>query len=210
MKIFSKQLLLSSSGTGSIEYTTPGTYTFNIQKPTRARIAIVGAGQPSEDHRSSASGSTPYSYAGAGGAAFVGVVVLKKGLYTVVVGDATKSDWKVIPPGPIPLDWTLYMKEANAYDSLLIRNEETLIKAGAVRLANVQQYGNGYTDNNLVVSENLVIAQTIIASDGNDGGGMGYTNNHKPGGASLYQGWGQGAETYVENYTKGYFKLEYI
>ena len=206
MRVFSKRLL-SSSDKINIVYNTAGTYTFVLRNAIRAQIAIVGAGEPCERHKSTAAGTSPWCYTGDGGSAFVGQVILPKGSYTVVVGNAWNTGYQVETTG----DWTTYRDWAYAEDSTLTSDDGVLIRAGTTGYSSM-----GYRDqtaNVLTLSENLRVLSTTIASNGNRGEVS--TDIFNPirttgyaGGASLYLGYGKGADSMDTNFTKGYFSLQ--
>ena len=210
MRVFSKNLLSASGGNLNLVYDTPGTYTFFLPSSVYANIAIVGAGQPCERHKSTAAGTSPWCYTGNGGSAFVGKVILPKGYYTVVVGNAWNTGYQVETQS----DWTTYADWAYAEDSILSNDSGVLINAGASKYADLASLGMKIRSNPvLTISENLRVSSTIIASNGN----MGATSSdiYNPirttgyaGGASLYKGYGKGSDSMAYNYTKGYFSIQ--
>ena len=121
------------------------------------------------------------AYAGAGGSAFVGKAYLNAGTYTVVVG-ANHDDG------------------SNNYvnvDSTLTINDVQLINA---ETANVLQ------QREVKVSRSL---EVVYGSVEVEAGGNQPTNNYTVGGASLYNGWGKGADVNMNNCTNGYFSIEW-
>lgn len=82
VKVYDNRL---PAGQVILEKDVAGTYTFTLEHKQNYAVAIVGAG----DGASGGTYGSGHKYsgdAGAGGAAFVGVVFLEKGTYTVVVG----------------------------------------------------------------------------------------------------------------------------
>lgn len=201
---------MAASGAGlNIVYDTPGTYTFYVPAATYANIAIVGAGEPCERHKSTAAGTSPWCYTGDGGSAFVGKVILPKGNYTVVVGNAWNTGYQVETTG----DWTTYRDWAYAEDSVLSNDDGELIRAGTTRYTDPPYQYRSNTYNVLTISERLHVSSTIIASNGNRGEVS--TDIMNPirttgyaGGASLYLGYGRGSDSMASNFTKGYFSLQ--
>lgn len=140
--------------------------------------------------------SVPYAGAmmGAGGAAFVGGVILPAGAYSITVGKYTSC---------------------NPNTSEVVRTNTTLTHYATGNLISAESAGSLEADiiinypwykGKLKISSNLQIRQgtVILESDGNppnyDAG---------TGGASLYNGYGRGADRNANNQTNGYFKLEF-
>lgn len=185
-------IVRQGGGHAEYEYTEPGTYSITIPKDVIVDIAIVGGGgyflsriiQPS------------YAILGGGGSAFVGRIKIPAKEYTVIVGnfqsepstntDSSLSDLIVAHGGKV--DPSLGVSSA---------------KGGVLNLL----------DESKIVS-------TQISSDGNNGyvsyapnpSGIAPPTLPYTGGASLYKGYGMGAQydsSGAKNGTSGYFYLKY-
>lgn len=194
--VISYELLYGETGGGhaEYEYTEPGTYSITIPKDVIADIAIVGGG--GAYLRRIVQGQPSYLVLGGGGAAFVGRIQIPAKEYTVIVGnfqsgpstntDSSLSDLIVAHGGKV--DTSLGASSA---------------KGGVLNLL----------DESKIVS-------TQISSNGNNGyassapdpSGIVLPTLPYTGGASLYKGYGMGAQYDSSGPlggTGGYFYLKY-
>lgn len=198
--VVSYELLYGKTGGGhaEYEYTKAGTYTINIPENVVADIAIVGGGggyllrvvvdQPSE-----------FVLAG-GGSAFVGRIKIPAKEYTVIVGD-------------VQLRTDIMINTDSSFSDLII--------AHGGKVEDYTTLAPSAKGGVLNISDELQVVSTQISSDGNDGyftsrgNASGLVEPTLPytGGASLYKGYGMGAQ-YKEEFratggTGGYFYLKY-
>lgn len=150
----------------NIEYASPGEYTFTAPVTGYYSVIMVGGGG------SSASGLTSLStisYAGGGsGAAFVGEVYLSAGVHSVSVGSAGGEN-------------------NTSIDNIII--------AGGGGNASLINYNlNVLSQNGGVVTVNGTTRNVSVNESGNAGG---FSNGNIPqnGGASVYHGFGKGADS---------------
>ena len=194
MRIFSKELL-SKQG-NAIEYTTPGTYQFYLPQRTRAKITLVGSGQYRTMSYSRYTGT--FYYSGGSGGAFVGGVYLPAGPYSVYVGHAYE--------GPKTNNEYGYAYYGEGEWTRLSNSSGVLITAGAY--AGLSQPYNEKANGGIIEkSSNLEIIYGTVELEVT---GQYSFESNGTGGASRYNGWGRGADYNGQNYTNGYFKLEYI
>ncbi len=191
VKVYDNRL---PAGQVIFEQNVAGTYTFTLEHKQNYEIAIVGAGGGACGG-TYGSGHRFIGGAGASGAAFVGVALLEKGVYTVTVGAAGSG-------GTNGNDtWTVGTKGGT---STLILNNNVLINAdggeGGKDLAkrNPAVYGGKLT-------VNIQYLSATVKSDGVT------ISGYDAGGASLYNGYGKGGNGVYKKPGKpgvvGYFRL---
>ena len=181
--------LIDATLSQDTEYSAAGTYTFEIQTAGYYPIALVGGGGGAW------SGLNVYGYGsycgGGSGAAFVGEVYLNVGTHQIVVG---------------AIDNTYNVGNSILYDE----NGNALITAGGgtkgagtnYNLERAGGYGGALTIVDGVQTQNVT-----VQSNGLDGG-FGNGNNPQSGGASVYGGYGTGANSPADNNsTSGYFSI---
>ena len=197
MIIHSKKLL-GGADHGSFEYTTPGTYELTFKKRTKASIWMVGGGGCSNALVFNFNGSNINICSGGGsGAGFIGGIYIPAGTLTIYVGNlkmaGVSSDTKII---------------SSAISG-------ALITAGGGLTYNVEGAEQG-EKGILTISSNaeIIPGTVLLETDGNDGE---LWNSACSGGASVYNGYGRGAD-YVNgqgynigttNATTGSFKIVY-
>lgn len=158
-------LINASLGT-NIEYASPGEYTFTAPITGYYNVIMVGGGG------SSASGLTSMatvSYAGGGsGAAFVGEVYLSAGVHSVSVGSAGGNN-------------------NTSIDDIIIVGGGGNATLVSYNLHVTNQHGGVITTN--ATTRNVTVNQTGKA------GGFSNGNIPQNGGASVYNGFGKGADS---------------
>lgn len=172
--------LVNANLSTNIEYASPGSYTFNAPVAGYYKVVMVGGGG------SSASGLTSLStisYAGGGsGAAFAGEVYLAAGTHTVSVGYAGGSN-------------------NTCLDNLIIAGGGGNAVLTNFNLLATNQQGGTVTVNATV--------QNITLNQSGNAGGFNNGNFVQSGGASVYNGYGKGADSGCGSAaTSGYFSIK--
>ena len=197
--------------TSYINTSTPGTYTVTIPEESLARVVCVGGGGAAAMRGQY--DDKGYGWSGGSGGAFSGMFQLPAGTYTVVVGSANNNT-----SGQGGNTATLNPSDTSTHDSYI---------TGVVRSGGG---GSGHYSSNYVGAAGaapvLEIAplKTYANTAGNAGasgsGGKGSAAAAViNGGASVYQGYGQGqgcatseyaAKRYWINGSNGYVKIEAV
>ena len=200
--VVSYELLYGKTGGGhaEYEYTEAGTYTINIPENVVADIAIVGGG--GWYLRQVGPGRPSYFVLGGGGSAFVGRIKIPAKEYTVIVGDVQST----------------YETSTNTDSSF---SDLIVAHGGKVDTSSLTSSAKGGVLN---LSDELQVVSAQISSNGNDGYATSGPNPQSlvaptlpyTGGASLYKGYGMGAQydssatTFLATTgTGGYFYLKY-
>jgi hypothetical protein len=204
MIIHSKKLL-GATDHGVFEYKVPGTYTLTFKRKTRATVYMVGAGGASGWQMVHLFNDEYTYFSGGSGAVFIGDIYIPEGTLTIKVGSKTNN------------------MNTNAH-TIISSNvvSGNLITAGGAGYTEVVEEGfysyGGFSGGLLNVSINadVIEGSVIINSMGNSGAGSSDTKA-KAGAASLYNGYGRGADYLngqgknvgLTNATNGYFKIVY-
>lgn len=181
--------LIDATISQDTEYTVAGTYTINIQTAGYYPIALVGGGGGAW----SGLNSLGYgSYCGGGsGAAFVGEVYLNVGEHQIVVG---------------AIDNTYNVGNSILYDE----NGNALITAGGGTKGAGTNYNlskSGGYGGTLTIADGVQTQNVTVQTNGLDGG-FNNGNQAVAGGASVYGGYGTGANSPADNNsTSGYFSI---
>ena len=181
--------LIDATLSQDTEKTEPDTYTFEVQTAGYYPIELVGGGGGAW----AALNSLGYmSYCGGGsGAAFVGEVYLNVGTHQIVVG---------------AIDNTYNVGNSILYDE----NGNALITAGGGTKGAGTNYnlskGGGY-GGTLTIADGVQTQNVTVQTNGLDGG-FNNGNQAVAGGASVYGGYGTGANSPADNNsTDGYFSI---
>lgn len=185
-----------------VEKVSAGSKTYDIKVDGYYQIWLVGAGGGGIYNSSGNKGSSAAGNSGG----YVNVkAYLKKGSYTVTVGDGGAAKGG--------LDWTGWGN--NGGNTSITFNGKTLLLAGG-GTANKVSYPSGYQQNstisvaNQINSGNFTLVQTV-ANQGGNKGGLGGNGSSPTGGASRYGGYGKGGNVYNRNSAdaggRGYVKI---
>lgn len=175
---------------GLYEWTTAGTYSFTLERQTKAMIYMVGGG----GIRTLISGPYgTYTLSGGSGAGFVGGVILPAGTYSVSVGKYTSYNYGT--------DENVRTNTSLTHNTIgeLIRTESAGTPSGTITAHYPYFAGKIFKSSNLQIQTGTVVIET----DGNSAG------SDTAGGASVYNGWGKGSDSTADNQTDGYFKIEW-
>lgn len=181
MQIFSKELLFASDDLHGVkEFTQEGTHTFKLSRRTRAKITMVGSGQDSYKMVYTAYTTTTTYISGQGGGYFVGQAYLPAGAYSLTINKSIETK--------VNNDGSTYASD----NSVVLSNSlGELIRVNSAIIKN---------------SNFEYIYGTIEHEE--QGNGTPYSGE-TAGGASLYNGYGKGADARKHNNTLGYFKIEW-
>lgn len=160
-------------------YNSPGTYNVRVPVSGYYQVVLVGGGGNGQGPSLNYMGL--YSYCGGGsGAAFAGEIYLESGYHSVKVGGAGGNS-----------------------------SIGTLIVAGGSTNAGMSNYNmqrSGGYGGVLTVSSSAQIQNVTVQRNGNSGG-FSNTGSGQAGGASVYQGYGKGADSSNQGRTNGYFSI---
>lgn len=160
-------------------YNSPGTYNVRVPVSGYYQVVLVGGGGNGQGPSLNYMGL--YSYCGGGsGAAFAGEIYLESGYHSVKVGGAGSNS-----------------------------SIGTLIVAGGSTNAGMSNYNmqrSGGYGGVLTVSSSAQIQNVTVQRNGNSGG-FSNTGSGQAGGASVYQGYGKGADSSNQGRTNGYFSI---
>lgn len=191
------------SGEVVFESSTPGTYSFTPPNSRLYKITIVGAGGGAAAFRLKGPGGMQipqYLGAGSGGLSiYTGVEMLQSRTYTIIVGQRGNG----VDGGALASDSgvTVYGQDGGTSSISSIGSASggtgAVLSAAASGPKHVGYGGAGITQN------------------GNDGQARTDTQAPAPGGASVYNGHGEGGtgyfnSPYVSSGTAGYVKIETI
>ena len=160
-------------------FNVPGNYNVRIPVSGYYQVVLVGGGGKGQGPSLNYMGL--YSYCGGGsGAAFAGEIYLESGYHSVKVGGAGGNS-----------------------------SIGTLIVAGGSTNAGMSNYNmqrSGGYGGVLTVSSSAQIQNVTVQRNGNNGG-FNNTGSGQAGGASVYQGYGKGADSSNQGRTNGYFSI---
>ena len=160
-------------------FNVPGNYNVRIPVSGYYQVVLVGGGGNGQGPSLNYMGL--YSYCGGGsGAAFAGEIYLESGYHSVKVGGAGSNS-----------------------------SIGTLIVAGGSTNAGMSNYNmqrSGGYGGVLTVSSSAQIQNVTVQRNGNSGG-FSNTGSGQAGGASVYQGYGKGADSSNQGRTNGYFSI---
>lgn len=171
--------LIETQESSKIILNVPGNYTINIPQAGYYPVVLVGGGGKGQGPSINYMGL--YSYCGGGsGAAFVGEIYLNSGSHNIKIGGGGGN---------------------SSVDSLIVAGGSTNAGMSNYNMQRAGGYGGVLT-----ISSSAQIRNVTVQRNGNNGG-FNNTGVGQSGGASVYQGYGNGANSSNQGRTNGFFSI---